>query len=105
MEKMQQIQFFQENLQAILMQKQAFQMELSETISALKEVENSKEDVYKLIGQLMIKTPSQKIVEELKNKEKIIEMRLKRLEDQEEKLNSEVKKARDEFIKNSKKKK
>jgi len=102
---MQQIQFFQENLQAILMQKQAFQMELSETISALKEVENSKEDVYKLIGQLMIKTPSQKIVEELKNKEKIIEMRLKRLEDQEEKLNSEVKKARDEFIKNSKKKK
>jgi len=105
MEKMQQIQFFQENLQAILMQKQAFQMELGETISALKEVENSKEDVYKLIGQLMIKTPSQKIVEELKNKEKIIEMRLKRLEDQEEKLNSEVKKARDEFIKNSKKKK
>jgi len=105
MEKMQQIQFFQENLQAILMQKQAFQMELSETISALKEVENSKEDVYKLIGQLMIKTPSQKIVEELKNKEKIIEMRLKRLEDQEEKLNSEVKKVRNEFIKGSKKKK
>ncbi|HIH52473.1 MAG TPA: prefoldin subunit beta [Nanoarchaeota archaeon] len=102
---MQQIQFFQENLQAILMQKQAFQMELSETISALKEVENSKEDVYKLIGQLMIKTPSQKIVEELKNKEKIIEMRLKRLEDQEEKLNSEVKKVRNEFIKDSKKKK
>jgi len=87
------------------MQKQAFQMELSETISALKEVENSKEDVYKLIGQLMIKTPSQKIVEELKNKEKIIEMRLKRLEDQEEKLNSEVKKVRNEFIKDSKKKK
>jgi len=105
MEKMQQIQFFQENLQAILMQKQAFQMELSETISALKEVENSKEDVYKLIGQLMIKTPSQKIVEELKNKEKIIEIRLKRLEDQEEKLNSEVKKVRNEFIKDSKKKK
>ena len=105
MEKMQQIQFFQENLQAIIMQKQAFQMELSETISALKEVENSKEDVYKLIGQLMIKTPSQKIVEELKNKEKIIEMRLKRLEDQEEKLNSEVKKVRNEFIKDSKKKK
>ena len=102
---MQQIQFFQENLQAILMQKQAFQMELGETISALKEVENSKEDVYKLIGQLMIKTPSQKIVEELKNKEKIIEMRLKRLEDQEEKLNSEVKKVRNEFIKDSKKKK
>ena len=98
------MQFFQENLQAILMQKQAFQMEMNETISALKEVEKSKEDVYKLIGQLMIKIPSKTIVEELKNKEKIIQTRLKRLEDQEEKLNSEVKKIRDEIIKDSKKK-
>jgi len=104
MEKIQQMQFFQENLQAILMQKQAFQMEMNETISALKEVEKSKEDVYKLIGQLMIKIPSKTIVEELKNKEKIIQTRLKRLEDQEEKLNSEVKKIRDEIIKDSKKK-
>jgi len=79
-------------------------MEMNETISALKEVEKSKEDVYKLIGQLMIKIPSKTIVEELKNKEKIIQTRLKRLEDQEEKLNSEVKKIRDEIIKDSKKK-
>ncbi|NCN51457.1 prefoldin subunit beta [archaeon] len=104
MEKIQQMQFFQENLQSILMQKQAFQMELNETISALKEVEKSNEDVYKLIGQLMIKISSQKILEELKNKEKILQIRLKKLEEQEENLNSEVKKIRDEIIKDSKKK-
>ena len=98
------MQFFQENLQSILMQKQAFQMELNETISALKEVEKSNEDVYKLIGQLMIKISSQKILEELKNKEKILQIRLKKLEEQEENLNSEVKKIRDEIIKDSKKK-
>jgi len=91
-------------LQSILMQKQAFQMELNETISALKEVEKSNEDVYKLIGQLMIKISSQKILEELKNKEKILQIRLKKLEEQEENLNSEVKKIRDEIIKDSKKK-
>jgi len=104
MEKIQQMQFFQENLQSILMQKQAFQMELNETISALKEVEKSNEDVYKLIGQLMIKISSQKILEELKNKEKILQIRLKKLEKKEENLNSEVKKIRDEIIKDSKKK-
>lgn len=104
MEKIQQMQFFQENLQAIIMQKQAFQMELNETLSALKEVEKSKGDVYKIVGQIMIKASSEKVIEDLKNKEKIIEMRLKRLEDQEEKINSEVKKIRDELIKDSKKK-
>lgn len=104
-EKIQQMQFFQENLQAIIMQKQAFQMELTETASALKEIEKTKEDVYKLIGQLMIKVSSKKVLEELKNKEKIIELRLKRLEEQEEKINSEVKKIREELIKDSQKKK
>jgi len=102
--KAQQMQFFQENLNAILMQKQAFQMELNETVSSLKEVENSKEDVYKIVGQIMIKSPKEKIVEELKNKESIIKMRLERLENQEEKLNAEVKKIRDEIIKKSQKK-
>jgi len=105
MNKVEQMQFFQENLNAIIMQKQAFQMELNETASALKEVENSKDYVYKLIGQLLVKVSKEKIIEELKNKEKIIEMRLKRLEDQEEKFNSEVKKMRDGLIKDSQEKK
>ena len=105
MNKVEQMQFFQENLNAIIMQKQAFQMELNETVSALKEVENSKEDVYKLIGQLLVKVSKEKIIEELKNKEKIIKMRLERLSSQEEKINSEAKKVRDELIKNSQEKK
>ena len=54
-EKIQQMQFMEQNLQSILMQKQAFQMEISETTSALNEVEKSKDDVYKIVGQLMIK--------------------------------------------------
>ncbi len=105
MDKIQQMQFFEQNLQAILMQKQAFQMEMSETASALKEIEKSKEGVYKLVGQLMIKIAKEKITDELKNKEKILEARLKKLEEQEEKLNSETKKIRDDIVKNSKKEK
>ena len=103
--KIQEMQFFQENLNAILMQKRAFQMELNETISSLEEVEKSSKDIYKIVGELMIKVPKEKTVDELKNKEKIIEMRLKKLEEQEEKISSEVKKLREELIKSSKPKK
>ncbi|MBU2612460.1 MAG: prefoldin subunit [Nanoarchaeota archaeon] len=101
-DKMQKIQFFQESLQTILMQKQAFQMELNETVAALGEVEKSKDDVYKVVGQIMIKVAKESTVEDLKRKEKILSTQLKKLEEQENKLSSEVKKLRDELIKGSK---
>ena len=53
--KLEEIQILEQNLQNILIQKQAFQMELSETLEALKELGKSKGDSYKIIGQFMIK--------------------------------------------------
>lgn len=81
--KIQEMQMLEQNLQNLLFQKQAFQMELSETKSALKEIENSGDEVFKIIGQLMIKTDKTKMKEELTNKEKIIALRIKSIEKQE----------------------
>lgn len=97
-QKIQQMQFLEQNLQSILMQKQAFQMELSESVSALKEIEKSSEDVYKVIGQLMIKVSKDKIKEELKNKEKLLETRMNALTKQEETLTEQANKLREEII-------
>ena len=80
---LQEIQFLEQNMQALIYQKQAFQTELAETQSAIKETEKSKEDVYKLVGQILIKTPKDKILEELKSKEKVLDLRLKTFEKQE----------------------
>ncbi len=77
------MQILEQNLQNLLLQKQAFQMELSETESALKEIEKSGDEVFKIIGQLMIKTEKAKIKEELSNKKKILELRIKTMEKQE----------------------
>lgn len=82
-EKIQEMQILEQNLQNLLLQKQAFQMELSETESALKEIEKSGDEVFKIIGQLMIKTEKAKIKEELSNKKKILELRIKTMEKQE----------------------
>ncbi len=97
-QKIQQMQFLEQNLQAILMQKQAFQMELSETVSALKEIEKSEEDVYKVIGQLMIKVSKDKIKEELNNKKRLFETRMDSLTKQEESLTEQVNNLREGII-------
>lgn len=102
-EKLQRMQFLEQNLQAIYMQKQAFQMELDETVSSINEVEKTKEPVYKLIGQLMIKVDSSKVLEDLRNKEKLINLRIKALEDQEKSFEEQVKKFRDELVESQKK--
>ncbi len=103
--KIQQMQFIEQNLQAILMQKQAFQMEFNENVVALKEVEKSGEEVYKIVGQLMIKSDKTKVLEDLKNKEKLIDTRIKSLETQEESLQKQSRTLREEILEAQKEKK
>lgn len=98
-EDIQEIQFLEQGLQNILFQKQAFQMELSESKEALKELENSGDEVYKVIGQIMIKTEKSKIKEELLSKIKIFELRMKNLEKQEVSLTERIEKIRDDSLK------
>ncbi len=97
-DKIQEIQFLENNLQNLLIQKQVFQMELSETQSALKEMENSGEEVFKVIGQLMVKTNKGKMKEELSNKEKILELRMKSIEKQEDFLKEKLEKLKKEIL-------
>ena len=82
-EKIQELQGFEQNLNGLLMQKQAFQMEQSETGKALEEIKNSKDDVFKLIGNIMVKTDKKKIEKQLSKKKELIDLRLKTIESQE----------------------
>ena len=101
--KIQEMQILEQSLQQILMQKQAFQMELSETQSALKELDDSGEEAYKVIGQLMLKTDKKVIKEELMNKEKLLKTRTDTLDKQEEEFSEKLEKIRDEIIGSGKK--
>ena len=98
MELAERLQMLEQTLQNLLVQKQTFQIELSETSSALKEIENSKDEIFKIVGQLMIRTDREKTKDELLSREKILEMRLKSIERQEESLTGKLEKLRDEFI-------
>ena len=95
--KIQEMSIFEQNLQNILFQKQAFELELDETTSALNEIEKSGDEVYKIIGQLMLKTEKSKIKAELFEKKKILEMRIKSFEKQETYFREKLDKIREEI--------
>ena len=97
-EKVQQLQMFEQTLQQLLMQKQAFQMELSETENALAEITSSKDDVFKLVGQIMIKSDKKKIEEELKKKQELLALRLKSIDSQEADLTKRLEDLRKEIL-------
>lgn len=102
-QKIQEMQILEQKLQNTLFQKQAFQIELAETNSALVEIEKAKDDVFKIIGQLMIRSEKSKIKEELLEKRKILELRTKAFEKQEISLTEQLDKLREELTKSPKK--
>jgi prefoldin beta subunit len=101
-QKIREMQILEQKLQNSIFQKQAFQIELAETDSALKEIEKAGDEIFKIIGQLMIKSEKPKIQDELSNKKKILELRIKSFEKQENFLSEQLDKIRNEFTKSVK---
>jgi prefoldin beta subunit len=84
--EIQELQILEQSLQSVLMQKQAFQLELSEIENSLEELAKTKEDVYKIVGSIMIKANKEELSKELKEKKEVINLRLKSFNSQEEKI-------------------
>jgi len=86
---MQEIQMLEQSLQNLILQHQMFQMELSETQAAEKEIQGSNE-IFKIVGQLMIKTDKEKTKEDLAKKKKLLNLRIKSLGEQEKSLSEKL---------------
>jgi prefoldin beta subunit len=95
--EIQEMQILEQRLQNSIFQKQAFQMELAETNSAIEELEKSGDEVFKIIGQLMIKSEKSKIRNELEDKKKILDLRIKSVEKQESSLTEQLEKLREKL--------
>jgi len=85
-----QLQNYERQLQAVMMQKQQIQMQLNESNLALEELKKAKGDVYKAIGSVMIKTTAADAEKDLAERKNLMEMRVKTLSAQEEKVKSEL---------------
>ncbi|MEM5801328.1 MAG: prefoldin subunit beta [Candidatus Aenigmatarchaeota archaeon] len=87
-----QYQLLQQQLQAIIMQKEDSKLELMENEKALEEIKKSDvKEVYKIVGQIMIKKDAEEARKELEEKISDLEIRLSAFEKTEQKINDKLK--------------
>ena len=99
-EKLGQLQLIEQNLQNFLMQKQNFQSQLIQIENALGEVEKTtKKTAYKIVGPLMIENDISSLKEDLKSKKEVLDLRIKNIEKQEDKLKEKAKSVQEEVMK------
>lgn len=84
--KIQELQILEQNLQNFLMQKQTFQVEASEILNALEELSKSNDEVYRILGGIMVKTDRKKLITDLEEQKKVVNLRIQSLEKQEKSI-------------------
>jgi prefoldin beta subunit len=98
--KIQELQMLEQSFQQLLMQKNAFSMESNETDFIIKEVEKTEGEVSRIIGnQVVIKSTKEAILEDMQNKKKLIETRMKTIDEQEKEFSEKIESIRTEVMK------
>lgn len=97
--KIQELQSYEQNLQGLLMQKQSLQIESNETTNALFELSKSGDEVYKIVGGIMVKSDKKTLAKELEEKKKFSEIHLNSIEKQEKSIEGKASALREEIQK------
>jgi len=96
--QIQDLQILEQSYQAMFMQKQSIQMELGETKTAIEEIDKSKDTIFRVIGQVMVKAEKDVLKKELKEKKDFLELRLKSIDKQEADLRGDIERIRGEIV-------
>lgn len=95
-EQIAQMQQAQQQVQALAKQKQQLEMNLKETEKALDEISEMSEEtpMYKSIGGIMARTKKSDAKEELEDKRETLNLRIKQVERQEERVSKRLEELR-----------
>jgi prefoldin beta subunit len=97
--KIEELQIAEQSIQNLLVQKQVFQLETVEAKNALDELKKSSGDVFKIVGNLMIKAQKEELEKELIKKKELMELKIKSIGKQEKELREQIEKTRTELLK------
>ena len=83
---------YQQQLQGVMVQREATGMQILEIKKALEELEKSTEqkDVYRIAGPILLKTPKDEVLKDLKEKEEALGVRLKAIEKEEKRIKIKI---------------
>ncbi len=95
--KIGELQTLEQNLQSMIMQKQTVQIELNESLNALSELKKADDEVYKIVGGIMVRSSKDILSKELSEKQKVLEIRISTIEKQEKLLEEKADKLKEEL--------
>ena len=96
------LQLIEQNLSNLLMQKQNFQARLIENENALKEIDKTTKETYKILGTIIVAVDKGELQKEINEEKEIIKLRIKNIEKQENKLKEHAEELQKEVLKNLK---
>jgi prefoldin beta subunit len=92
------LQTFQQQMQTVLIQKESLNLQNMEIEKAFEELKKAtNEDVFKAVGPILIKSTKKDLEKELAEKKETIELRLKSLQRQEDRIKEKLKQVQGKF--------
>lgn len=92
------LQTFQQQMQTVLLQKESLNIQNMEINKALEELKKAtNEDVYKAVGPILIKSTRKELEKELSEKKETLDLRIKSLQKQEDRLKDKLKDSQEKF--------
>ena len=88
-EKIEQLQNLEQNINSLIAQKQQFQSQQLEVENALSQIKDTKQ-IFRIIGNIMVSSESKIVKKELGEKKELLDLRLKTIEKQEDKLRKQA---------------
>lgn len=98
-DKVKELQLLEHTLQNLMMQRQAFSLELNEVMAAREELEKSNGVVYKILGNVMLESNKEEMKKDLNDKKNIFDLRIKNIEKQEKILKEKTEEMRKDVLK------
>jgi len=92
------LQMLEQQLQTFSMRRQQFHMQTIEIENALKELGETKEKPFKLVGSIMVQTDKEILTKELQAKQETLRVRIKSLEQQEEQFKKKAEKLQQDIL-------
>ncbi len=98
-QKIAKLQMMEQNLQTFMMQRQNFQSQQLEVDNALKELDKSEGDCYKVVGSIMVASGKDKLKKDLESRKEVIDLRLKNIKKQEDSIKEKAEALQSEVVK------
>jgi len=92
---LEELQMLALQLQQILLQKQELQYQLTEVENALEQIKKAQGKIYKMIGNFLVEISKDDAIKELEEKKELLDLRIKALTRQEEKIRSRLNELKD----------